>query len=440
MWHKSRFILSALVLCAVCRVWPDNARAQAPAAGEVFSSIDSTALEFREARLAVFDEVWQSVRDRYYDPALHGANWDALRTAYRPLAARALSSEQLYKILRRMLRQLRDSHTRAFAPEEKFNWLLPRYLSTGLTIREVEGQLIVAAVEPKSEAERAGVRAGDLVLSVDGEAAWVVLKRLLDEEVSASRAATAKFQAVSMLLDGPRDEQVRVRLRERRTGRERTIKLGRRERESKPALLLRRVKGDYWVANFDVFTPQIAVEFTRALRRELRAARGLIIDLRQNGGGEAEAMVEIISTLLPPGVGLGQFKDRAGRVYLDPRTRRALLFSVERIPYFGGPLIVLTSEKTASAAEIFAHVLKERKRALILGGETCGCVLGVSRARKLADGGTLALSEMDYETAAGTRLEGVGVAPDERLPLKLADLIHHRDATLLRALEVLREK
>ncbi|MEJ7618061.1 MAG: S41 family peptidase, partial [Pyrinomonadaceae bacterium] len=131
---------------------------------------------------------------------------------------------------------------------------------------------------------------------------------------------------------------------------------------------------------------------------------------------------------------------RAGRVFLDPRTRRALLFSVERIPHFGGPLVVLTSEKTASAAEIFAHALQERKRAAILGGETCGCVLGISRARKLADGGTLALSEMDYQTAAGTRLEGVGVTPDERLPLKLSDLVRRRDATLERALEMIRER
>ncbi|MEJ7618646.1 MAG: S41 family peptidase, partial [Pyrinomonadaceae bacterium] len=332
MLHKSRFVLKALILCAACHAWPDRARAQtnAPAAtGEVFSSLDANALGLREARLAVFDEVWQSVRDRYYDPALHGANWDALRTTYRPLAAGAPSSEELYKTLRRMLRQLRDSHTRAFAPEEKFDWHQPLYLSTGLTIREVEGELIVAAVEPESEAGRACVRAGDPVLGVNGEAASVVLRRLLEEEVSASRAATARFQAASMLLDGPRDQQVSVQLRDRRTGRERTIKLSRRARARKPALRLRRAAGDYWIANFNVFTPQIAVEFTRALRRELRGARGLVIDLRQNGGGEAEAMVEIISTLLPPGISLGQFTDRAGRVFLDPRTRRALLFSVE---------------------------------------------------------------------------------------------------------------
>lgn len=431
-----RLILGALILCVGASLTPHPVRAQGETR-EVFSSIEPTALGLRAARLGVFDEVWQSVRDRYYDPALHGADWNAVRAALRPLAAQARTNDELYGVLRRMLRSLRDSHTRVYAPNEKFNWHRPRYLSTGLTIREVEGQLVIAAVEANSEAERSGARAGDTVVSVDGAPAVAVLKRLLAEEVSASRAATARFQAVSMLLDGPREKQVEVRLRNA-TGRERTIKLDRRERERQPALRLRRVKDNYWIADFNVFTTQIAVEFVRALRQELRAARGLIIDLRQNGGGEAEAMVEIISTLLPPGVKLGQFTDRAGHVFLDPQTRSALLFSAERLPRFGGPVIVLTSEKTASAAEILAYVLKERNRALILGGQTCGCVLGVSRARQLPDGGTLALSEMNYQTPAGARLEGVGVAPDVPLAPKLGDLIKRRDTALERALEEMR--
>ncbi|MEJ7711106.1 MAG: hypothetical protein WKF84_14880 [Pyrinomonadaceae bacterium] len=112
-----------------------------------------------------------------------------------------------------MLRGLRDSHTRVYTPEEKFDWHQPRYLSTGLTIREVEGRLMVAAIEPQSLAEKEGVNVGDYVINVDGEAAPAVLRRLLNEQVSASRVATEKFQAVSMLLDGPRGQEVAVDLK-----------------------------------------------------------------------------------------------------------------------------------------------------------------------------------------------------------------------------------
>ncbi len=442
--RAARWLCGAVVLWLSITVWwaPFAAAQQvviAPEAKESLYSSDPVELDRRESHLNVFDEVWQIVRDRYYDPSLHGTDWAALRETLRPLAAQAQSSDELYRVLRRMLRGLRDSHTRVYTPEEKFDWHQPRYLSTGLTIREVEGKLIVAAIEPQSFAEKEGVNVGDYVINVDGEAAPAVLQRLLNEQVSASRVATEKFQAVSMLLDGPRGQEVAVDLRDQ-SGRERRVRLNREERERTPSFRLRRAQNDIWIVDFNVFTPQIAVDFTRALRMELRKAHGLVIDLRQNGGGEAEAMVEIISTMLPPGTELGQFRDRNGHIFLSSRTRSALLFSADRMPHFKAPLVILTSEKTASAAEIFAYALQQQKRAIIYGMQTCGCVLGVSRARRLADGGTLAISEMDYRAADGTRLEGAGVTPDEQLALSVSDVVIHRDAVLSRALDTLRRR
>jgi hypothetical protein len=65
-----------------------------------FSSVSTTTLE---DRLAVFDDAWQTVYERYYDPAFHGVDWEAERAQFRPHAAQARTSAELYKMLRRKL-------------------------------------------------------------------------------------------------------------------------------------------------------------------------------------------------------------------------------------------------------------------------------------------------------------------------------------------------
>jgi carboxyl-terminal processing protease len=108
------------------------------------------------------------------------------------------------------------------------------------------------------------------------------------------------------------------------------------------------------------------------------------------------------------------------------------LFSPDLIAQTKLPLIVLTSERTSSAAEIFIEALRVSKRATILGTETCGCVLAVRTRHELPDGGLLDISELDYETAEGHRLEGHGIKPDETITVERSDLYSRRD----RAMEV----
>ncbi|HEX8708447.1 MAG TPA: S41 family peptidase [Pyrinomonadaceae bacterium] len=391
----------------------------------------------REGRLAVFDDAWQTIRDRYYDPTFNGLDWQAERAALRPLAAEADSPAELYAVLRRMVNALRDAHTRVYAPDEKFDWQHPRFISVGVSLREVGGQAVVFAVEPGSAAERAGMRAGDLLLSIDGEPAGTVFARRLQEQTGASTRAAARLQAMSRLFEGPRDSTVRV-VWAGADERERTTTLRREWREREPTLRVRRIRHDYGLAEFDVFTQAVAVEFMRALERRLGGVRGLVIDLRNNGGGEAEAMTEIASAFLPYGRSLGRFTDRAGRIRFEPQTRAVMLLAPDAIKSFRAPLVILTSERTSSAAEIFAAALKEAGLATIIGQNTCGCVLAIRRRHILPDGGELDVSEMDYRTAGGMRLEGAGVVPDEKITLDRQDLRARRDRALERAIERLK--
>ena len=95
-------------------------------------------------------------------------------------------------------------------------------------------------------------------------------------------------------------------------------------------------------------------------------------------------------------------------------------------------MVVLASERTSSAAEIFIAALKATGRARIIGGETCGCVLAIRNRHALPDGGLLDVSEMDYQTASGHRLEKQGIKPDRPVIVERMDLYAGRD----RAMEI----
>ena len=388
----------------------------------------------REGRLAVFDDAWARINERYYDLTFHGLDWDAQRTTFRALSAQASSSQELYAVLRRMIASLNDPHTRVFAPEEEFDWWRPRFVSVGFTIAEIAGLPTVIKVDRNSAPKGAGVRAGDVIETVNGEAALsLVISRLAN--LSDPASASARFRVFAKLLDGPSETSVEITWKGK-DGKPKSARFDRYWLQRELGVRVRREQGEYAVIEIEAFTKSIAVAFARDLKQKLPGARGLILDLRTNGGGDAEAMSDIASTFLGIGTNLGQFTDRAGTSFTISTHFRSLL-TPDPIAQTKLPLIVLTSERTASAAEIFVEALRVSGRATIIGTETCGCVLAVRTRHLLPDGGLLDVSELDYETAQGQRLEGHGLMPDETVAVERSDLYSGRDRAMELALSEL---
>ena len=394
-------------------------------------SVVSTATV--EGRLAVFDDVWETIQERYYDPAFHGIDWQAKRNVFRPAASRAGNTQEFYDVLRQMIASLRDAHTRVYSPDEKFDWWSPRFVTIGVTVREVQGTPTIVHIESGSAASRTDMKPGDLITSVDDlPIADFIEQRLRTSGVTND--SSTRFRTVATLFDGAAGTSVKVGWTTR-NGKKKSTELQRYWSQRQLGFNNQR-KGKIAVLRLDAFTQSVALDFSKTLPEVLPGAAGIVLDLRGNGGGDAEAMADVASLFLDDGTNLGKFADRSGASF-ELQTFSKRLWRIPGLLPTKLPLVVLTSETTSSAAEILVAALQNRRRAHVIGTGTCGCVLAIRHRHALPDGGVLDVSEFDYRTALGARLEGVGVKPDKTTQLTRADIYSRRDSALELAINLL---
>jgi carboxyl-terminal processing protease len=403
-------------------LFPDAARTQQTQASSA-TSIPLPPLP-REERIKLFDQVWRSINDNYYDRYFNGVNWREQREVFRPQAESSATNADLYRILRQMIGKLGDAHTRIYSPEDSFDRYRPSGTTVGIIVRRIEGKPMVTWVEPGSEAFRQGIRPGFTVAWIDGQPVEKVIDRIRSEVGESSTQTALELQSYDKLFYGPRDTPVLITFVDEE-GRKLPVTLMRRFVVFQRRVVVRQMPYRIGYIELTGFGPEIEREFEYAMQY-VQGTRGLILDLRNNGGGFVTTVAQVASYFFNEETDLGEFITRQGRS-TRRRTQRMRTFYRE-------PLIVLVSARSASGSEIFAAAMQERKRAMIMGTNpaTCGCLLGVSRTLRLLDGGKLNISDTDFRTALGHRIEGIGVKPDYHVELRATDLLGGRD----RALEI----
>ncbi len=419
------FIVSSLLSARPPEVRSQSlARSQAEARPPI-SGVANT----REDRLKVFDQVWRAIFDNYYDRRYGGTDWRLQREIFRPQAEATRNSSELYRVLRQMLSKLGDAHTRIYSPDDGFDRNRPSGTTVGVAVRRIEGKPVVTWVDPSSEAARQGIRPGFTVSRIDGMPVEKALERIREEIIESSTQTALELQTYDKLFHGLRDTPISVTFIDN-DDRLRPVTLIRRFVEFQRRVITRRLPHKIGYIEITGFGPEIEKEFEAAML-EAQGTRGLILDLRNNGGGFVTTVAQIASYFLPEDTNLGEFITRQGRT-TSRNTQRS------RINY-REPLVVLVSSRSASGSEIFAAAMQERKRAVVVGASptTCGCLLGVSRTLRLFDGGKLNISDTDYRTAFGRRIEGAGVIPDLRFETRILDLLLSRDRTLEQAVDQL---
>lgn len=287
-----------------------------------------------------------------------------------------------------MLAELGDPHAAYRAPGESdaaTDVVAGSYAGLGLWLRaESDGRVVVGNVLPTSGAAQGGVDSGDELLAVDNRPAR---GRPVAEIVAALR--------------GPAHSSVRVVTRGP-TGTLEDRQLVRGEVETQD-LGIERLAGGVLRVRVAAFSRGSGVAF-RHLLADARAeapVRGIVLDLRGNPGGLLDEAVTVASTFLDGGAVVSY--ERRGEA---PRVLQA-----EPRGDTTTPLAVLVDGGTASAAEVVAGAVQDRRRALVVGARSYGKG-SVQEAITLADGSTLELTVARYRTPAGRALDGVGVAPD----------------------------
>ena len=417
-------LLSATALSSIPRV--PAASSPRSFAGQPASSDSLSAKD----RIKAFEEVWRTIDEKYYDPRFNGVNWQNIHDRYRPLVDRVEGDDDFYAMLKRMVGELHDAHTRFHTPRERRERKKQQTVTVGIAIFEVEGRPTIVAVDPNSQAARQGVEAGMTLRSVGGTpiADWLAANTARVEGTSSERAT--RLRLYYRIIDGEPGSSFKVELA-RADGTLLEVTLVRRIVSEAPAATWRRLASGFGYIKLNVWESPIHKEFKRALER-LTDAPGLIIDLRGNPGGEVDEVLRIAEHFFTKRTSFGKFVSRSGRALQ--------LFAGEENEdeVYSGAVAILVNESSGSGSEMFAGVLQENGRAVVVGRQSCGCLLGIAKFREVEGGGELAVSELAYLSPKGRKLEGRGVIPDEPVALTIADLQRHRDAALEVAENVLR--
>jgi carboxyl-terminal processing protease len=407
----------------------DTRRQGAVGTADAATGAVADALSPKE-RVEVFEEVWETVDEKYYDSSFNGVDWRAVRVRYKPLIDSATGDAEFYSLLKRMVGELHDAHTRFHTPEERRERERLQAVSAGISVYEVEGKPVVIAVEADSEAARAGVQEGMIVLAIDGKPVAERLAEVRARVAGSSTDRAVRLRIYRMLIDGEPGTTLRMRLA-RGDGSPLDVALSRRIVSDNPVVTSRRLTSGIGYIRLTLWKSPIRKQFKRALE-QLRETPGIVIDIRGNPGGEAEEVVKIASYFFNTHVPFGKFSARSGKaIYLRTDDDDQI---------YRGPVAILVNEGSGSGSELFAGVMQENGRAVVIGRRSCGCVLGISRFRSMKGKGELAVSEYGYSSPSGKTYEGTGVVPNKSVELKIADLQQHRDSALEEAERLLRTK
>jgi len=262
------------------------------------------------------------------------------------------------------------------------------YSGVGLEVAERDGRVVVAAPLAGSPAERAGVRAGDVLLAIDGED---VAPGSLDESIERMRGYAGSTVRLSIGREGePEPLQ---------------FALERSEVHVRTVLATRLPGGAYGYVHITHFNDATPQDLRRQLS-ELQAAgplRGLVLDLRGNAGGVLESAVGVADDFLETGLIVRAEGRAAGARFELNATDGDLLRAA--------PLVVLVDRGSASGAEIVAGALRDHGRATLMGERTFGKG-SVQTVIPLRDGQALKLTTSRYFTPSGVSIHDRGLEPD----------------------------
>lgn len=346
------------------------------------------------------DEVWVRLKGNYYD-------------------AKKLEQEKLeYGAVKGFVSGIGDPYTVFMTPAESKefgNDLNGQLEGIGAQLEVKNGKLVVATPLKGSPAEETGIKAGDIIYKIDGALSQ---EMTLYEAVSKIRGA--KGTQVKLIIIR---ENVQKPLEFTITRRKITI----------DTITLKKLDGDIYHLAIHQFNDHTNGEFQNAIQKILLdRSKGMIVDVRGNGGGYLETSVEIVSEFLS-----GQ--KTAVIIKRRDQTKNEIMKTSGSAKLADIPLVVLVDKGSASASEILAGAIQDYKRGILIGEKTFGKG-SVQEISNLPDGASLRMTIAKWFTPLDRSIDEVGIAPDREVVFTESAAESGKDPQLDAAVEYLNKR
>lgn len=407
----------------------------------------------RSQREQILGKIQRLVTEKYFDPQFDEDVWNSIIEQHRPFVISADSSTTFEKAVALMLSELPPSPLALFSDRTPI--APPNAINSSFSIRTMDDQpyWCFKDILPGGVAARAGIKAGDILLSIDGES---IRPTLSDMQFPCFEM---QHRTAVVVLRGEPVEELSIVL-------ETATPKYRDNPYSEPeALSTGSRSGDISYLRVSLFPGAVGIDFANELdgifSGKFKDSKRLIIDMRGNPGGGIGGLT-LMSYLTPDRLPIGYSKSREMALkntspqnlpVFDriPRSKLALPFlaikfikSTSIFLYtealgrqaWHGRTVILVDEHTSGTAEMVAQFAQENHLATVVGMKTSGRVV-TRRASRLGFGYRLVVPIAAYVSAKGTEINGSGVTPDITIPWSFEDAAAGIDSQLEAGLEVL---
>jgi len=305
--------------------------------------------------------------------------------------------ELIYAAVKGMLSSL-DPHSAFMTPEQYREMQVDtkgEFGGIGIQIGIKDSMLIVIAPIEDTPAYKAGIKAGDKIVKIDGQ---FTKDMSLEDAVSKMRGAPSTIVKITILREGWKETKDVAITRQ-------IIKI--------KSVKSKLMEDGIGYVKLTQFQEQTASDLSDAMANLTKKhVSSLILDLRNNPGGLLNSAVDVSSEFLSPGKLVVSIKDRKGE--------KVEYRSSENKSNSTMPMVVLVNHGSASASEIVAGALKDWNRAVIIGTQTFGKG-SVQSVVPLSDGSALRLTTARYYTPKGTSIQSTGITPDISVKAELRE-------------------
>ena len=362
--------------------------------------------------IELYDNVWSLINKKYVDQTNNNQDWAKWRHKYDKVI---MTNEDAYVAIETMLASLNDPYTKFLDPKEfaeETSSIKGSLKGIGIQIGIKDGKLMVIAPIEDTPAERAGLKADDEILEINGKSTKGIS---LDKAAEQIRGKEGTFVKLLIKRKDVEPKLYNVQRAE--------IEIKSISQKLPDDIALPEDIGYIRLSSF--ISKNASQEFSKILL-DSQDKKGFIIDLRSNPGGLLSNAINISDMFLDKGV-IVSTVDRDG---YKENTKAAQGVITDK------PLVVLINKGSASASEIFSGAIKDNHRGVIVGEQSFGKGL-VQEINKLPYEAGINITIQKYLTPNGTDINKKGITPDIVVELTEEHVKNKNDVQLKKAIEVM---